>query len=305
MSKKNIARSAIEGGRYKYNKYKRRNSHRKVRASERDYCNKAEYDSENIDSFEIRVKDKVYKDFRDKLAPMYRWLASQVGRAWNDVFSEITQKFDTRTTAGRHIVYDHLLSSVEITPRIRRKYESLPVDPYSSHYNNDFYVDNDGILCKKQYIPRGHYSDPLPKFDTVKFTKWLNGRIVAQVGNKFFWFVSTAYSKSCCAFARISTYINGIYYFNLGVEYIYDNQYDYKNRIIIGEKPFWNYDSMSSVRQFKKLSKKELEYWNSVPEPYQKMVTSYSPFNKELRKNKDWYFFSKLKYIAPPLPKIK
>ena len=118
MSKKNLARTAIEGGRYGRNKWERRYSHRTDRAAERNYMSKVEHDVEYFDDYDIKPSAPVYKEFKDKLSPMYRWLHAQVGRKWDEVRSEVAEKFDTRTTAGRHITYDHLLSSVEEKPRL-------------------------------------------------------------------------------------------------------------------------------------------------------------------------------------------
>lgn len=50
--------------------------------------------------------------FRDKLAPAQRWLASQVGRPWDKVYSELRAQFDSRTIAGAHVVNDHMLGWV-------------------------------------------------------------------------------------------------------------------------------------------------------------------------------------------------
>ncbi len=78
MSKKNLARTAIEGGRRKGNKWDRRNSHTEERNAAREYCKKAISDPESVDEDLIEKKSKVYKDFTDKLNPMYRWLRSQI-----------------------------------------------------------------------------------------------------------------------------------------------------------------------------------------------------------------------------------
>lgn len=131
MSKKHLARTAIESGRYWHNCFFRRASHRIERAREREWLHRAKLDPRHTLATSIEPKPHVMKDFRDKLAPCERWLRAQAGRPWNDVFSEITDRFDTRTTAGRHILYDHILTWVH--PR----YGWAP---------REFWVDEDGVL---------------------------------------------------------------------------------------------------------------------------------------------------------------
>jgi hypothetical protein len=109
VSTKNLARTVIEGGRYRYNKFERRHSHAEVRSEERVCARDARLDPE---SFEDRVwpeRDPVRKSFYDKLSPAEQWMRSQIGRAWNRVREELFERFDTRTLAGRHIVFDHML----------------------------------------------------------------------------------------------------------------------------------------------------------------------------------------------------
>lgn len=52
-------------------------------------------------------RDSCSKRFNDYLNPLERWLRKQVGRRWNDVFSELRGMVDNRGTLGRH-VYQHL-----------------------------------------------------------------------------------------------------------------------------------------------------------------------------------------------------
>jgi hypothetical protein len=85
-----------------------------------------------------RKRTKVYQGFDDKLGPAYRWLEAQSGRPWNKVRSELFARFDTRTTAGRHIVFDHLLRSVER-------------EPHRSQHRHDMLVDRHGLLQKIPY----------------------------------------------------------------------------------------------------------------------------------------------------------
>lgn len=288
MSKKNLARTAIEGGRSGYNKWERRNSHNEERAQERDYCKKVEVDPELADDFDIAPKTRVYKGFTDKLSPMYRWLNSQVGRPWNDVYSEISEKFDTRTTAGRHIINDHLLRSVEITPHTwRYKTYTSTIDDNTSHHKNDYYVDEDGILCKRQYVSRRAIYEKAPAFDVKQIANWLNGRVVGKVGNKLFWFTPVDKGQKYGGFSREwkSEWLSQVSYWQpSGLTYSYlsytsilsHNKDENGKFIVIGREPRW-VRSEPTFRQDRKLNSKELKYWGIIPQYYQTRVLERSP----------------------------
>src|SRR5881394_3128989 len=51
------------------------------------------------------------KEFSDLLGPLRRYLAKQVGRPWDDVYSEMARHLDKRTVSGLHI-WDHVESEV-------------------------------------------------------------------------------------------------------------------------------------------------------------------------------------------------
>ena len=53
------------------------------------------------------------KDFTDKLGPLKRWLASQVGRNWDRVYSEIKQAFPNTNKQNRQLLETHLLHEIE------------------------------------------------------------------------------------------------------------------------------------------------------------------------------------------------
>ena len=107
-------------------------------------------------------------------------MRSQVGRPWYKVRGELMQRFDTRTTAGRHIVFDHLIRSVqtgEIAPGFRRF---------------DFKVDRHGILRELKRTRQRHpvlYSD-LPERESV-LLGWLGTRRVGERDTHLYWFIPT------------------------------------------------------------------------------------------------------------------
>lgn len=147
MSTKRLARTVIEGGRARYNKYERRHSHRAQRTREKRLCRRLRVDPELADEAAEPRREHVRKGFRDKLAPAERWLASHEGRPWLEVEGCILSRFDTRTIAGRHIVFDHLLPgdyfSVWRGWRVNRRWW--------------FYVDDEGRLRVSREPPNPRY----------------------------------------------------------------------------------------------------------------------------------------------------
>lgn len=204
MSTKKLSKTVIEGGRIGRNKWERRNSHAEFRAEERDYIKAVKADPELADELEIGERQHVYKEFSDKLAPMYRWIEAQVGRNWDEVRSEIFQTFDTRTTAGRHITFDHLLKEIVDTESgfDDRGYMTNPEIPVISsnskyHYRSfaDYYVDQEGILrtCKDRNRRRYRYEpEKVPTEQEYKDAEvWLQNRMVIEQDGKLYWAMPT------------------------------------------------------------------------------------------------------------------
>ena len=296
MSTKNLARTIIEGGRVNGNKWDRRNSHAENRAAVRNYMSEVRLDPNNYDEYDVEPIEHVYKQFDDKLGPIYRWLNRQVGRPWDEVRADVAKEFDTRTTAGRHIVYDHMMKSVQIGPEFPRYYSSPPEDPTTSYSDHDYYVDDDGILQKKRYLGRRRYRDKIPAWDTKQLTNWLNGRIVGKVGNKYFWFTPVGKAKKHryaghahiwkIVWGRHSYYYtnNGPVFQYLSYEIIY--KLDGNGRQVIGEDgrpieldrlPKWVNATTPPLRQSRKLNEKEMAYWNAVPDYYKTKILEVSP----------------------------
>lgn len=201
MSTKNLARTVIEGGRYNGNKWDRRYSSAEERIRANAYCKRVAHDPELADEEDIDDRQPIGKGFTDKLAPMYRWLDAQVGRLWGDVRSEVFEKFDTRTTAGRHITFDHLLREVVDTESGFNEYGHI-VDPnipkedgqgrpsYFYRYN-DYYVDQGGFLRKTYKHSRRHryinYAPIATEQEYALASKWLAGRMIKADQGKLHW----------------------------------------------------------------------------------------------------------------------
>lgn len=138
MSKKDIARTAIEGGKSTSSKYDRRQSLRQQRRASRCWMNQVTIDSELADEYGEPERDiaRGWRDFRDKLSAPMRWLMKRaIGRSVEEIEGLLLETFDVGTLAGRHLVFSHLM------PRHYRGHWSIR-DP--SYMNCQF--DQDGIL---------------------------------------------------------------------------------------------------------------------------------------------------------------
>ena len=93
------------------------------------------------------------KEFGENLNPLYGIIRKNVGRKWDDIYSELCKVFDTRSVINRHILI-HLNSMVEIT---NVYYEDGEIWIRSNYIGNrplkdtgvEYYVDpRDGILYR-------------------------------------------------------------------------------------------------------------------------------------------------------------
>lgn len=178
MSTKNLARTVIEGGRAGGNRWERRNSNARQRVAERQALRQVR-DGGDAECFLAPMRQKMWRAFRDKLSPSERWLEQQVGRPWDLVRSELMALFDARTTAGRHILFCHMLRSV-------RGYGAVEM------CGEDFAVDRHGLLRRLPRRPRYsfHHREPLPRPE-AELARWLDGRAVRARGDILFWFTRT------------------------------------------------------------------------------------------------------------------
>lgn len=186
MSTKKLERTVIEGGRG--NKWERRRSNRPERAAQRAFLSEVRKDPLNADSDSIEERDHVYKDFRDKLSPMKRWLDGQVGRPWADVRSEVFTKFDTRSVAGRHITFGHLLSSVTdtLSGRDERGFIAEDKTSYNTRYHS-YYVDASGILQRNAPREPRWWAGSVSEASLKEVATWLQGRMIAEKGGVLHW----------------------------------------------------------------------------------------------------------------------
>jgi len=99
---------------------------------------------ENLPSFEStsRHRKQDGNSSGDRLMPLKRYLASNVGRPWSKVYSEICAVNDKRTIRGYHL-QTHLFQYVYVDG-VRR--QSYSYGSGSKYGYCDFFVDDNGIL---------------------------------------------------------------------------------------------------------------------------------------------------------------
>ena len=83
-----------------------------------------------------------YRDLNENLAPLRRYLHSQVGRPWSKVFSEICATIDRRSAVQRHI-YQHIdqLIATRVEIRDGRLIECGKFGPSPLRASGELYVD--------------------------------------------------------------------------------------------------------------------------------------------------------------------
>lgn len=178
MATKYLGRTAIEGGRTGW--YKNRVDHheRAFRNENRVSLHRVTANDADEASLPILHPKSKRGNQTDKLRPVWRMLDTFVGRPWAKVFAEICEKFDGRTLAGRHVLHDHILRSIDPHAFVERPW----------FWRNSYYVDPYGIFRKREKerypkVPRIAKS----LADEVSF--WLGSRGITVIGKKLFWAV--------------------------------------------------------------------------------------------------------------------
>jgi hypothetical protein len=138
MAKRNLARTAIEGGRSGRNRWEEYYGTRAERRQTHAEMHRIKADPEYAYEFFVEPRYNEGRNFADKLNPIRRWLESQDGRYWDDVYSEICRRFPGRSLAGRHVLL-HIKNFVVMS------YETNQYRGYGT-----IYVNEDGIIKVQQ-----------------------------------------------------------------------------------------------------------------------------------------------------------
>jgi hypothetical protein len=90
----------------------RRKTGRKIRPVDLDDDLDIADEQSRLPSSRLRVYGHDHKSFTDHIMPLRRYLRAQVGRSWDDVWSELCTTLDRRSTTGNH-VFEHIRWEVE------------------------------------------------------------------------------------------------------------------------------------------------------------------------------------------------
>ena len=159
---------------------------RKFRAEARQTMFVLSRDPEAWDAIALPIREPVGKAFDDKLGPVERWLRSKVGRPWSNVRSEIASRFDTRSLAGRHIVFCHLLPRTAGNENER--------DGWRVFRRGWFRVDDEGVLRVSSTRPgptRTRWGHTIVACFSARAEAFVGKRSVGRVDARLYWFERT------------------------------------------------------------------------------------------------------------------
>jgi len=112
-----------------------------------------------------------HKQLNENLNPLWRYLDSQVGRLWDDVYSEVCEHINPNSTVQQHILV-HLFQHVELNAYFgednklyaNTKYGAGPTlldeESYFSRFQSLYVHPITGVLCKAKLVERKRYQEP-------------------------------------------------------------------------------------------------------------------------------------------------
>jgi len=107
----------------------------------------------------IRKRHTHRKHLNENLRPLQRYLAAQVGRPWDKVYSEMCAAIDRRNTVQQHI-HQHIgdfvaIRVVEIDGALHEDLGDGRSHPLRDRYGSELYVDPcSGLLCRNRWRER-------------------------------------------------------------------------------------------------------------------------------------------------------
>ncbi len=183
MAVRNLARTVIEVGRTSASQWGRKQLRRLDRREARNYCRSALLDDlEELESAPLRGRRDYSFGQEDKLGPAKRWLDSKVGQPWDDIYSELTEKFRGGGIALSHVVDEHILSWVNYTGDVHyRRYD-------------EYIVDDEGILRRNpEYTPSKYrFRWSVERDQREQAVKWAGARKVIPRRGRNFWAIPVA-----------------------------------------------------------------------------------------------------------------
>lgn len=142
-------------------------------------------DLDDIDTFSKwptspRRNHREWKEFSDLLGPLERFLNKQIGRKWDDVFSEICKNLPNTSMAGDHI-RQHVHQIVEIHTLLgldnkiyhKPMYGSGMAEVLSSKHKRQLYVHPvTGLLLLAKMRPWNKYVKEITKIPKKNSVAW-------------------------------------------------------------------------------------------------------------------------------------
>ncbi|MFA4846045.1 MAG: hypothetical protein WC654_05805 [Patescibacteria group bacterium] len=136
MSTHNLSRSVIEGGRTGNWQFSNRANKRRERRIVREKLRDASLD--NLDIILPPRRHSRDRRFNCRSTHINVWLAAQVGREWDAVWSEVTRLFDRRRLRHWSLVDQHMKKEKKVT-----RFSD-------DNCHGRFIVDEQGILCSRE-----------------------------------------------------------------------------------------------------------------------------------------------------------
>ncbi len=251
-----------------------KNTNKYQRTAAREFisnCKKNEdyFSNESIENWSDGLESNVYCYWK----PIYRWLAANVNRPWDQVYSEL--KIKLTEMFGEDQASQRIKSAVEINedPRFPRTEVHF--------YRNYFYVEN-GILKKAQHKKREKFSFPKKvPFKIEKLLSWLDGRVAGEYEGKMFWhkeYVGTKkhgrsgdHHKFKCEFVPPGR-LQYVYWGTFVTRDNLGNQVKKESRLAIYHP---------NTRRDIEFSKDDYEFWAKLPPYYQNEVLKFSSMKKD------------------------
>ncbi|MBI4142360.1 hypothetical protein HY480_00620 [Candidatus Uhrbacteria bacterium] len=192
MAKKDLARAALEAGNQQEYQNVRRTLRRRHRHEAKAYCRLVARDPERAEAMvepiapEHRQPDACWASdmHGDKTGGVSRWLATFVGKRWDDVYSEVRRRFDVRTLAGWHVVTQHIIGMFAREGSHQAAYR-------------EYIIGYDGIVRRNDERFRWRSTaTPRATVTESELFEWLAGRKIAECGPRSFWIVPTSASRT-------------------------------------------------------------------------------------------------------------
>ncbi len=232
MANRNLARTIVQGGHPNWYKHAIAFLRRKERQRTRRFCHKMTQDPDLWDEQATPLLEKSgwWDDKHDHFAAcISKWLKSQNGRRWDDVYSELTARYDTRKV--RNYVLVQTIARMIC---------------FGCHWCEGdkpcfgAFV-KDGILKCSPRSWRRRYKTHQPQISNEMLKAWIGSRAVKVSGKELFWMELTEGSE------RETREV----YHSCGQRRCYSIKKDF----LIGH-----------YRQGRKFSKAEVAFWSTLNE---------------------------------------